>query len=256
MAYNINTKLDSSFYEHWYKPHTEFDMVGPNLIKLPSYYSFDLDKVRKQVREIEEGPGYKPFIYGNRTRTTYQGIGLTAKPGAEDPLYDALGLYDKDDNMLNIKDTVEGRSLIDKKVNVAVSTDTNFSQPTDINTGYIAEVLSKFKSTLTKVRLLNLKRKGILTPHVDYPYYEQIRLHATIVESPTAWWEVEGDRFQIPADGNFYWLDVGKCHAVWNEGTQNRVVLSVNLSPYKDRDGNVTHGPETKLEDLIKDCKL
>ena len=54
MAYNINTKLDSSFYEHWYKPYTEFDMVGPNLIKLPSYYSFDLDKVRKQVREMSE----------------------------------------------------------------------------------------------------------------------------------------------------------------------------------------------------------
>ena len=126
--------------------------------------------------------------------------------------------------------------------------------PTEIFGGYIKEVLSKFKSPSTKTRLLNLKRKGVLEPR-RLSYYEQIRVHACIFESPDAWWEVYGERFKIP-DGNFYWFDTGKYHAVWNDGADDRVVLSVNLSVYQDRNGKPTYTAENKFEDLVEKCLI
>ena len=256
MGYNISTTQDTSFYEHWYSPHTDFKRIEPNVIKLPDYYSFDLEKVRSQVNSIQEDHGYKPFeVAKNKRRLTYQGIGLTAKPGAEDPLYDALNLYGKD-GKLSITEAFETMGNANDKKAVMNLAEKDFSEPTEIFDGYIKEVLSKFKSPLTKTRLLNLKRKGVLAPHVDFPYYEQIRVHACIFESPDAWWEVEGERFKIPADGNFYWFDTGKYHAVWNDGADDRVVLSVNLSVYQDRNGKPPYTAENKFEDLVEKCLI
>ena len=64
------------------------------------------------------------------------------------------------------------------------------------------------------------------------------------------YYEVEGVKFKIPADGNFYWFDVGRNHAVANNGTADRITLSVNLSVYDNYDSS------HNLMDLIKNCKV
>jgi len=255
---DINTNQDTSFYDHWYKPHTEWNRIPCNVVKLPDHYSFDLDKLRAQVDGIEQNHGYRPFPIkkdGSKVRRTYQGIGLTAKEGAEDPLYDALKLYGKDAE-LDITDVFlkQRNGIADKEA--AELAEKDFQVPTEIYTGYVAEVLSKFNSPLTKTRLLNLKRRGIIAPHVDFPYYKQIRVHAVIKTNEHTWWEVEGQKFQIPADGNFYWFDTGKYHAVWNDGVSDRIVLSVNLSVYEERDGTPRFGPDTSLLSLLTTAQV
>jgi hypothetical protein len=144
-----------------------------------------------------------------------------------------------------------GGAWQDQQKEFATLAEKDFNVKTEIFTGYIAEILSKFKSPLTKTRLLCLKPKGLIAPHVDFPYYEQIRVHACIESNDDTWWEVEGERFKIPSDGNFYWFDTGKYHAVWNDGKTDRTVLSVNLSVYKDKDNNVLQDSSLSLAQLI-----
>lgn len=249
----INTNKDTGFYKSWYSPYTRFDSIIPNLIKLPQYYSFDLEKLKEQVCCIKSEYGFKPFPIkkdGSKVRRTYQGIGLTAKEGASDPLYDALRLYGNNGE-LDITDVFLKQSNSNEQKEFSTLSEKDFNVKTEIFTGYIAEILSRFMSPLTKTRLLCLKPKGMIAPHVDFPYYEQIRVHACIESNDNTWWEVDGERFQIPCDGNFYWFDTGKYHAVWNDGKTDRTVLSVNLSVYKDNNNNILHDSSSSLEQLI-----
>jgi hypothetical protein len=87
-----------------------------------------------------------------------------------------------------------------------------------------------FKHSISKASLLELRSKGYLGSHVDFPYYKGIRLHATISGGENAWYEINGEKFQIPADGNWYFIDTGKYHSVWNEGPDDRLTINVNLS--------------------------
>lgn len=253
----IDTTVHQNFYNDWYYPNTEFKIPEKNFIKLHDRYSFDLEKVRDQIKKIEHQYGYRPFPIrkdGTKVRRTYQGIGLTSKPGAIDPLYDALHLYGNDGE-LDITDVfLQQGNYKDNKTYAALA-EKDFSEPTEIFTGYIADVLSNFNSLLTKTRILNLKPKGLIAPHVDFPYYEQIRVHACIFSNDDTWWEVEGEKFQIPCDGNFYWFDTGKYHAVWNDGRTDRIVLSVNLSVFQDRNENyVIQKNSNILELLVNGC--
>jgi len=239
---NIDTKNGTEFYQNWYQPYTSWPVPNNLMTRLPQRYSFDLEKLRDQVRNIKETYGFQPFPVkkgSTKKRMTYKGIGITARAGAEDPLYDALHLYSKDGE-LDISDSFDRQAnALDAKERETVPLyEKHFSEPTGIYTGYIAEILSKFQSPLTKTRLLELCPRGVITPHVDFPYYEQIRVHAAVETNEDVWWEVEGQRFQLPADGNFYWFDTGRYHAVWNDGRTDRIVLSVNLSVFVDREGS------------------
>jgi len=251
----IDTSVHQDFYKDWYHPNTEFQIPKNNFVKLADCYSFDLEKVRNQIKDIEKNYGYRPFPIrkdGSKVRRTYQGIGLTAKPNATDPLYDALHLY-SNDGELDITNVFLQQGNKNNNKTYASLAEKDFSEPTEIFTGYLAEVLSKFKSPLTKTRLLNLKPKGLIAPHVDFPYYEQIRVHACIFSNDDTWWEVEGEKFQIPCDGNFYWFDTGKYHAVWNDGNSDRIVLSVNLSVFQDREGNFVIQKNADIINLLKE---
>jgi len=251
----INTSKDINFYSKWYSPNTKWPLPKNKIVKLSNFYSFDLKKMQEQVNEIKTKYGFEPFpIKKNSTkkRRTYKGIGLTSRPEANNPLYDALHLYGKDGE-LDITDTF-------KKYNSEIKETTalyekQFSEPTEINKGYLAEVLSKFKSLKTKTRLLDLCPKGVITPHVDFPYYEQIRVLAVLETNNNAFWEVEGQKFQVPADGNFYWFDKGRYHAVWNDGNTDRIVLSVNLSLYQTRDGKEINN-DINIDDFLISTNL
>lgn len=93
---------------------------------------------------------------------------------------------------------------------------------------------------------------GIIPPHIDFPYYKCIRVHAAITTNPDVVWEVEGDTFSIPADGNFYWFDTGRYHAVKNNGRSPRLVLSINILLYQDRNGVAKFKESDRLEMLIE----
>jgi hypothetical protein len=232
----VDTSSKNDYYSGWYKPNTSWPkLCGPKWLPINSKYSFDLGKAKDQLSEIEKQFPFKPFpIKENRLRWSYQGVGLTARPESTDPIYDSLRLYTKNGEI----EIYKTFASMDKKNSELPPPqdlyEKNFSVKTEVYSDYLASVLEKFKSPLCKVRLLNLKPKGVITPHVDFPYYKQIRIHAALTTNSNVWWECEGEKFQIPADGNWYWFDTGKCHAVWNDGLSDRIVLSANLSIYED----------------------
>jgi len=232
----IDIDTSKIYNEKYYYPNTKWRLPEKNFVKLNERYSFDLEKMKNEVNKLRTEFGFEPFKISKsgKKRMSYLGIGLTARPNAEIPLYDALDLFSKNE-ALDISSTFKKMA---SNGDIEELHEKNFSEYTPAYRGYLKETIDKFRSLKTKIRILDLKRNGIITPHVDFPYYKQIRVHAVIESNNNTWWEVAGERFQIPADGNFYWFDTGKTHAVWNDGISNRTVLSVNLSIYEDRNYN------------------
>jgi len=64
------------------------------------------------------------------------------------------------------------------------------------------KVFKGFNFPISKASILELRAGGWLGSHVDFPYYHTIRLHASISGCANAWYEINGERFQIPEDGN------------------------------------------------------
>ncbi len=229
-----------------------------NWLRLPEKYSFDLEKARHEFEKIQKQFPLKPFEVlskegKTRPRLSYRGIGLTARAGAGDPVYDALSIFGPDGKKLSIFHTFEKMS--DKRPpeerEVEVLDEYGFDQETEAYTPFFKEITSRFQSPITKVRFLEMTPGGLIPPHIDFPYYRGIRVHACLYSTPDVIWEVEGEQFSIPCDGNFYWFDTGRYHAVRNGGDESRIVLSVNLSPYVERDGSPRLGPDKGLIDLL-----
>lgn len=254
---DISTEKAVDYYKEWYKPNTEWEQLTVDWCRLPEYYSFDLNRLRAELDNVRQDYDFKPFIINEKgkQRTTYQAISLTARENSEDPEYDGLKLFGFDDDNKEVQ--LDIQSVFNNYYNKPFAGNTPptlnekiFNTTTDACKGYFNEVIGKFKSSRTKCRLLNLKPRGVISPHVDFPYYKQIRVHAAIHTNEDTWYEVEGVKFKIPADGHFYWFDVGRNHAVANHGKEDRITLSVNLSVYDNYDSS------HNLMDLIKDCKI
>lgn len=255
----VTSNSQEMIAQHYF-PYSAWPKLSVKSYKLPDFYSFDLERMRYQVEEIRSAYGFKPFnirLKDKKIRRTYRGIGLTFRPNAEDPLYDALRQSSASEE-LDISETFykQRMSLSATERHFTPTYELNYSKKNHLYDGYIAETLNRFQSPMTKVRLSELGPRGLLASHVDFPYYEQIRVHAVLYTNKDSWWSVDGDEFQIPADGSFYWFDTGKYHGVWNDGDSARLVLSVNLSVYRDREGKPLYGPESGLIELFDSCKV
>lgn len=255
---DIDTTSNSHLIDEWYTPHTIWDKPKVKLYKLNPYYSFDVEKALDALREIKSKYKFGNFpLDGNnseRVTRAYKGIGFTARKNATDPLYDANYSYNKNGEDVGLVAKYSAEGTVSDGAEVLPVYERDFCVETELYQGYFKEIIDKFKSTKTKVRLLELRRGGILATHVDFPYYEQVRLHAVLSTNEQCYWEVEGERFQIPVDGNFYWFDTGRLHAVWNGGQTDRVVLSVNLSLYKNT--NDISIRSTPIDELLTGTEL
>ena len=253
---DISTSV-MDYYKTWYKPDTEWEKLPIYWCKLPDYYSFDLSRLRNELENVRSVYDFKPFIISKagKKRSVYQAISLTSRESSNDPEYDGLKLFGFDEDKKEVE--LDIYSVFKESYNNVASSEPPpelneriFTKKTNACMGYFDEVINKFHSPKTKCRLLNLKPRGVISPHVDFPYYRQIRVHAALYTNEDTYYEVEGVRFTIPADGNFYWFDVGRNHAVVNNGKEDRITLSVNLSVYDNYDSN------TNLIDLINECKI
>lgn len=248
------TKGDPRIIAEMYEPHTYWPMLEPNFRQLPAKYNIDLEKVRAAARELKAAYGFRAVsVSGSKKKHSYQGLGLTTRPQAQDKLYDSLQVYGEGEQQLDINQVIHStseRQDPEHRHRVLIS-EAAFSEVTEACTPVFQEVLAKFDSPLLKVRLLELRAGGVLTSHIDFPYYEGIRLHSVLETNDDCWWEVQGERRQLPADGSFWWMDVGKYHSVWNAGSTPRLVLSVNLSFYRWRDGSPRAGGTMGFMDIL-----
>lgn len=217
----IDTVTHSKDVSAWYKEHPK---LAYNVFKLPEEYSFDLEEMQFHIRDLLIKQNTISIVKNSEGGrfSRYRGLGFFSRQGSDAPLEDhfvrrdeELGQVFPDDLHLNDKlpDLYEG----------------DFTKPTMILDEYFSSVFEKFKSPITKASLLELRSGGWLGSHVDFPYYKGIRLHTSIWGNENAWYEIEGERFQIPQDGNWYFIDTGKYHSIWNHGPAHRLTLNVNL---------------------------
>ena len=258
---SLGTEINPEYVDVLYSPSTPWKKINENVVQLPKEYSFDLEKARYEYKLITDKFNLAPFEYTKNdvtlARRSYRGLGLTHKPESQNKLYDALSLYTRD-KKINIYDTfkMSSEKIEGKNRDFPLLDESGFSEKTDACSPFFSEIIDRFKSTYTKVRFLSLSPGGLIPPHIDFPYYQGIRVHASIFTNPDVVWEIDGKQFQIPADGNFYWFDTGKYHAVKNYGNEDRVVFSVNLMVYFDRSGAQQYAPSNDLIDLINAAKI
>lgn len=222
----IDTVKYSKPLNDWYKDNPR---LGYNFFKLPDRYRFDLAEMQQHITSILEKTETQSIDRDDTGRkyNRYKGLGFFARKNSASPLEDHFIRRDRNEGTVYPEDLY-------LKDNLPELYEDDFTEPTEIYTTYFQKVFSAFQSPISKASLLELKRKGFLASHVDFPYYKGIRLHATIWGGDSAWYEVDGEKFQIPADGNWYFIDTGKFHSVWNEGPEDRLTLNVNLNVGSD----------------------
>jgi hypothetical protein len=218
---SIDTIKHSKPLDEWYVNHKPLPY---NFFKLPNAYSFDLNKMRNHVGNLLEQQ-QTISITKNKDGdkfNRYRGLGFYSRPGSNTPLEDHF----------TRRDELVGEVYPDElhlNSNLPLLIENDFTAPTSILDEYFTTVFSVFKSKVSKASLLDLRPLGWLGSHVDFPYYKTIRLHASVSGNENAWYEVNGEKFQLPADGNWYFIDTGKYHSIWNDGRENRVTLNINL---------------------------
>jgi hypothetical protein len=215
----------------WYAPNTQWPNRNDlKIVKLPECYSFDLCRIQQEVQQLLDQ--YKTIHNQN---ADYSGLSLTARHGSPDPLGDWLIKKNHGDYIDALSDS---KVFYNRQLPDIVET------PYDIETAAMTQafkgIMEKFKSPITKVSLVKLAAGGAIVPHVDFPYYQAIRLHASIFTNDNMFYDVGGERFTVPADGNFYLLNAGIYHGVINEGTTDRINLNINLK--LDLEQLKTHG--------------
>lgn len=219
---------------HYYSPATKWPKCDQLYLKLPETYLLPSDMLAELTKKVISENLFEPIIIDSKTgkrRRTYRGVGLTYRPGAEDPTHDAAKYYGSDGRF---DSTAVGPSVKGERSFSIGSTDVDrdFSETNEVAPNLVASIRSLFKSPVTKIRLLELLPSGVVASHVDLPYYQQIRLHTVLTTNHDVSWEVEGHQFQIPADGRLHWFDTGRMHSVYNFGSTSRIILSIHLNPY------------------------
>lgn len=217
----IDTVKYSKPLDSWY---VDRPALPYNTFKLPGCYSFNLEEMQYHVKDLlakQNTISITKNSDGSKFNR-YRGLGFFSRPGSDSPLEDhfirrdeELGRVYPDDLHLNDK--------------LPELYESDFTQPTMLLDEYFSSVFEKFKSPITKASLLELRSGGWLGSHVDFPYYKTIRLHASIWGNENAWYEINGEQFQLPQDGNWYFIDTGKYHSVWNHGPAHRLTLNINL---------------------------
>ncbi len=214
---SINTLKHCMPLDEWYNVNPALPY---NYFRLPSKYSFNIDEMREHVASLHT-ISIQASRDGRRF-SKYRGLGFFAREDSDSPLEDHFIRRDNDIGQV-YPDDLHLQSKLPSLY------EDDFTKPTEILDNYFTKVFGVFSSPISKASLLELRAGGWLGSHVDFPYYQTIRLHASIRGCSNAWYEINGERFQIPEDGHWYFIDTGKYHSVWNEGPAHRLTLNVNL---------------------------
>lgn len=215
---SIDTVKHRKNLDKWY--NTDHSILPYNYFRLPEKYSFDINTMREHVKNLTT-----ISIQANsdgRRFSRYRGLGFFARPDCDNPLEDHFTRRDQHTGQIYPDDLHLSDQLPELIEN-------DFTKPTEILDSYFYSVFSKFSSPISKASILDLRAGGWLGAHVDFPYYKTIRLHASIKGCENAWYEVNGEQFQIPEDGHWYFIDTGKYHSIWNNGPDHRLTINVNL---------------------------
>lgn len=267
----VSTELKSTFFDltderfltshvaHYYSPETSWPRLeSPALVQLPLHYSFDFKRAQEELQRLSQRQNFHSILLSKegQQETGYSGIGFKHRQGAQDQSRDAVMVYDDKGGFHSSgKIPFSRNSPMERKKSFRFERD--FTEWGDhFRDTYFSEMMAPFQSLITKLRLLRLDPGKVVTPHWDFPYYEQIRVHAVLESNTECWWRVEDQTFQMPADGNFYFFDTGKVHALANFGDTPRTVLIAHLSVYKNQEDQLVYQPQDDLVSLIRSARI
>lgn len=108
-----------------------------------------------------------------------------------------------------------------------------YTLPTEICHGYLLDVIRYFHEQgllFARARIIQLVAGLESSWHRDAPdSIPLVRLHVPIVTNSECFFEVEGDRAHLPADGSSYFIRVNRLHRVVNRGVSHRYHLVMDV---------------------------
>lgn len=180
-------------------------------------FQVDIKKMLHDMQQVENQIAWptQRFTESGREYHANQ-IGLTHRPGAELPWYDANGsLYDAD-----------------KKIFLAREHEfTEWNPVGSYTKTAISELKEKYFLKLGRIRYMKLMPKTGLSIHPD----AEVRYHLALQTSPKALFldctqdgDIMAKGYHIPADGHFYRVDTTREHTVFNGGWEPRIHLVIS----------------------------
>jgi hypothetical protein len=157
--------------------------------------------------------------------TEHNQIGVTARPGVEDPLYDAVGWLPDD--------AVEGDYSV---VNA------------EFRDSAVEELLRALPFRFGRSRLMRMRPKACLSIHAD----PSRRYHYAITTNPSCYIldiaKGAGRFHHIPADGRLYQMDAHRMHTAMNAGREERVHLVICSADEEPLDDAVPVGRADRVD--------
>lgn len=104
---------------------------------------------------------------------------------------------------------------------------------------YVEEVLTKFQSPYTRVRLIVKKPGSYILPHIDYDTSFSMRYYIPLITNNWSFTAVQ-PKNQTPviknlkANGSIYFVNPGYLHSAWNFGKTDDVRLIVSVNGQED----------------------
>ncbi len=111
---------------------------------------------------------------------------------------------------------------------------TEYCYPTEICHGYLEEVINRIKEMgfePRRARIIKLAAGLSSVWHRDAPdNIPCVRLHVPIFTNPGCFFEIENGKDHMTADGSSFLVRVNRMHRVYNEGTEDRFHLIMDVN--------------------------
>lgn len=130
-----------------------------------------------------------------------------------------------------------GATFEQKRIALGIYPTETYSQPTEICTGYLADVMSEIEAAglqPRRARVSLLKAHGKSSWHRDGRDDEYaVRLHVPIFTNEKCFFECEEGTVHLPADGHGCLLRVNRMHKVINDSDEDRIHLIMSVRDTK-----------------------
>lgn len=200
------------------KPYIiEFPIIDTGW-KIKKWFKIDLERLRDWYADLERDYGDWKFIQGEHSYMwKHDPSDPTGETGHK--LMPDAAWYNLSWNPTDKKGVVPPERSNAKPEFKETEPDVPGLFPRECFNGYMLEVGNEIASRVrTKKVVVSILTPGtVLKTHQDTP--DKFRFHIALHTNDDAYWVIDGERIQIPADGWVYIVNTSLPHAVYNHGT-------------------------------------
>jgi hypothetical protein len=201
-----------------YKPYIiKFPIIDTGW-KVKRWFKIDIEKLKDWYQNLEKDYGDWKFIHGEHKwmwkEDPSDPTGKTGHKFMPDSAW-----YNLSWNPTNRQGVVPPERSNAKPEFKDTEEDVPGLFPRDCFNGYMLEIGEEIASKVrTKKVVVSILTPGtVLAEHQDAP--DKFRFHVAISTNDDAYWIIDGERIQIPADGWVYIVNTSYPHSLYNNGT-------------------------------------